>query len=225
MKKLLSLILLTIIFTGVVISCEKASTTYTISEKWYGYYEEVGLISEIKYGQETVIMEIVPGVKLDDNQLKINDTTMDIFYLSIDSLQIIDNVIIFTTRGTGGGHFNTRLYAFDMDGKKLLEIYALDENGMYVLDTGNDDSFEIHDDGKIMIRGSRAGQGPSLRQGDGTDLELTDESNNWISSIPGDEVVQANYEIMYLGGGKFGEITKIETTMTYEQLKNMINLK
>jgi len=57
------------------------------------------------------------------------------------------------------------------------------------------------------------------RGGGETDIALTDSNGMWSTSVPDDEIVRADYEVQYLGGGKFGEPTKTETTMTYAQFK------
>ena len=185
-------------------------------------FTEKDTIRYLNYGQEKITLEYVAGYEtMYDNTLKVNGTTLDIKFCTLIEAQIIDDTIIILTAGTD--ILSTRLYAFNMDGKKLLEIHALDNNGMYVTASQHYySSIEIYGDGEILIRGSRVCDGPSLRCGDGTDIELMDSNGNWTTTVPDDEIARADYKMQYLGGGKFGDITKSETTMTYLQLKESI---
>jgi len=182
-------------------------------------FTENDTIRYLNYGQEIITLEYIIGYEtMYDNTLKVNGATLDVKFCMLIEAQIIDDIIIILTADTDV--LSTKLYAFNMDGKKLLEIHALDNNGMYVAASQHYySSIEIYGDGEIIIRGSRVYNGPSLRCGDGTDIELKDADGNWTDSVPDDEIVAADYKMQYLGGGKFGEIIKGETTMTYLQLK------
>ena len=225
MKIMKKIVLLIFCFVLIVISaCGNNAANYTISEKLVAPFDRFNgnVLNEINYGQEKLTLELVVGDEKNyDDQLKVNGKTIDLRFMEITEIQIIDNIIIFATHGSDD--LSTTLYAFNMDGEKLLEISDIDNNGMRIYNNYDvSGAFQIMND-KITIRGSRLYLGTDLKCGDSESIILTHDGVDWTADVPEDEIIRANYEINYLGGGKFGEITKTETTMTYAQLKQSKN--
>jgi len=151
---------------------------------------------------------------LGDFSFKVNGAPADIEFCGISSLQTLDNTLLVATYDTDvTGDY---LYIFDIDGKLLLEVHSLDDNGMYL--RLGEPAYQIKDN-KLIVQGTRMYHGPSLFTGDGKQVELMSDGE-YLPVFPDDEVVEAAYEIQYLGNGMFGPITKIETTLTYGQMRS-----
>ena len=194
---------------------EESSDGYAISEMVEMSWQE-GLHSvSLEYNGETVTFEFEEASDF-DYIVKINGKATDLRAIWVISIQIIDNTVIIATGGTDIK--STTLYALDMNGKILLEVFKLEDNGMRISDEYS--VYEIIDGDTFLLRGSRTFHGHSLLTGDG--IAWNDEDPAFWSSFSDDEVVEANYEMQYLGNGQFGPIVCTEVTMTFAQYRDKV---
>ncbi|MDF2536508.1 MAG: hypothetical protein K0R18_2670 [Bacillales bacterium] len=195
---------------------ENLDKSYLISEKVKGFSFVLGSqIREINYNGKTVKIEVI--VNEDKNHvavsnLKINDNETNINFFEVYEFQIIDNLIILTAGYQSA--LSGTLYAFNMTGEKILEIHELNAEGMTL-----NSSFEISDN-KILFAGTRIDYGDALRISNNQQISLLDKND--IKNLKDEDVFSAEYEINYLGNGKFGDMVKTKTIETYKLWKESI---
>ena len=165
-----------------------------------------------------------PTLKVDGNPAAIDECW------AITAAQALDDTILLVVNN-GGDVTSMNFYIIDTNGKVILHIHVLDNNGMYLthFDEAQYDGYfhyQIIGD-RLIFQGTRRYHGPSIfvSTEHGIDvIELRDDNGNLIADlvgIPDDEVIERQYEMQYLGNGKFGPLTEGKITMTYGEFKQM----
>lgn len=173
-------------------------------------------------GSEKIKFETVPDTSTNQYVLKINDNKVDIdTLLWFNQIFVMNDVIIITTGATDIR--STHLYIFDFNGNTLFKAYYLNNKGMVIQSSisvvGN----------KIIIPGTRLTHGIDLVMinewsvhpeysdyiyqdiiYDYPDIygksEVYLEDSKIKAMLNKDEIVEANFELEYLGNGKFSKI-------------------
>jgi hypothetical protein len=176
--------------------------------------------------------------------LKINDNKVDIPFAWFDQIFVMDDIIIITTGGTDVR--STPIYIVDFNGKTLFKTYYLNNKGMVIDRPISIDGNKIimpgtrltHGISLIMESGVSAFYLQSISDSDYLyqdtvydykDLIYNDVNNTEVYLGSPDsmseeakllnkaEIVEADFELEYLGGGKFGKIKMTDNITTLEQ--------
>lgn len=112
---------------------------------------------------------------------------------------------------------------YDLEGNIIKEITEfVDENNklfnIYLwYDTNNSLAFNVSNDGKIEIVGTKHLQGVAntYMLDNGIEIDLCSTNN-----ISDDEIVKGIFEFSYLGGKQFSDIKYNSTTTTVKEIKS-----
>ena len=198
--------------------------------------DNYGLVQYWDTGTEKIKFETVADETLDRYVLKINGQTADIDFLWFDQIIVTADIAIITNGGTDIR--STHLYIFDLTGNTLLKIYYLNNKGM-VISSGSVVSIVGN---KIILSGTRFTHGINLVMKNDfdvfpeysdyiyqdiiynyenikydykdTEVYIHDSNAETVEKLNKDEIVEANFELEYLGGGKFGKIRMTENIRT-----------
>ena len=210
----------------------------------FGYFDVDFKESIVQYwdtGKEKVKFEMVADEETGRTGLAINGNKVDIEYLLwFGQIIVIDDIVIITTGGTDVR--SMRLYIFDFNGNTLFKTYYLNNKGMVI-----DSYIFIDDNKIIMpgtrlthginlVMKNRNTQFSeysdylyqdtvykyeNLIYNDVSDTEVylydgtafTEES----AILDKNEIIEGDFTLEYLGGGKFGKIKMTENFTTLEQ--------
>jgi hypothetical protein len=192
------------------------------------------ITTSVQCSSKSVELELFyagPGPVTNAPKLKIDGNLVAIDKCWVMSAQALDDMILLVVN-YGGDVTSMNFYAIDTAGNILLHVHFLDDNGMYLTNFDNDQyggffHYRLEGD-RLIFQGTRRYHGPSIFVGTdhGIDaIELRDEKGNLIADqvgIPDDEVIERQYEMQYLGNGKFGPLTEGEITMTYGEFKQTL---
>ncbi len=134
--------------------------------------------------------------------LKINDKEVASGF-NISNIESLDDVIFFSVSGTDIR--TTTIYGYTTKGDSILTLYDLDVNytDMVVLEA----PFIIEN--KILkVSGSRLNHGLELNNG----TKICDEESLKLNGLTKDEIIEAMYEVEYLGKGKFSPLKMTSST-------------
>lgn len=142
---------------------------------------------------------------------------------SLEDIYVMNDIIIVIFKH-GDYFLNTNLYMYDLSGNELQHIYDQLDNstkGMTINDAKqNPITFK---DNKIIINGTRqstTGFGNYPIKFDNKDIDICNESDLKTNNITSDFIIEAQYELEYLGDNKFSDIKMIEgTSTTLEELQ------
>ena len=155
-------------------------------------------------GNQKVKIEVSFETGIKD--FKINESSIDIEGYWITTLSIVDDVIVMTVAGNDirDMHF----YAYSLDGTKLVDVYNLDENGMYICEIKIENK-------KIFLYGTRIVPGPKMIFSDNPTEDILYDSEAW-HLMDNNDIVSAIHEIEYLGNRKFTERKMKEIIQTVD---------
>ena len=211
---------------------------------YFGGIDEPGNQGIIQYwdtGKQKIKFETVADETKGWYVLKINDNITDFDFLWFLNIIVSDEFIVIVTGGTDIR--SNPIYVFDYNGNTLFKAYYLNNKGMVIAPGA---SVSV-DGNKIIMRGTRFTHGINLVMNsafnessafleykdyiyediiyDYSDYELKyrdevylDNSNaEEVKMLNKDEIVEADFVLEYLGGGKFGKIVMTDSKTTLEE--------
>ncbi|MCL2774381.1 MAG: hypothetical protein FWD71_13665 [Oscillospiraceae bacterium] len=187
-----------------------------------------GVVEYYDTGNEKIKFETIPDETTEDYVLKINDHAVNMTFLWFDQIIVTDDFVIITTAGTDIRA--TQLYVFDFNGNTLFNTYYLNNKGMVIQPP------IFTDGNNILMHGTRFTHGIDLyMKSEGSELSgyadyLYQDTVYDYANLKYDyydyevylyngktlseeaailnkaEIVEADFELDYLGGGKFDKI-------------------
>ena len=200
-----------------------------------------GVIKYWDTGKEKIKFETASDEKIKWYVLKINDNKVDMEnFLWFDQIIVMEDIIVITTGGTDIR--STPIYIFDFNGKKLFETYYLNNKGMVIQRPVSIEGNKIIMPGTRLTHGiDLVMKSPDYESSEYEDYLYIDTVYNYENSIyqselhievyldsfdsmseeakllNKDEIIEADFELEYLGGGKFGKIKMTENFTTLKQ--------
>jgi hypothetical protein len=193
----------------------------------------LGVVQYWDTGEKTVKFER-KGVGFEELRFRINGYTTSVDYNhGLAFVYVADEFIVVVTHGTDIRAYS--LYILDHAGEDLLKVYWLNNKGMVI---GNAFVIDV-DDERITVHGSRWYHDLALVMGNPYDplpeyadywyidtvydydfelsrwleLDLRDPEN--VERVNPAEIVEAEFVIEYLGGGKFSGIQMTDDFTTF----------
>ena len=192
-------------------------------------------------GKEKIKFETVADKKLDRYVLKINDNIADIYFAWFNQIIVLDDIIVITTGGTDIR--SMRMYIFDFNGKTLFKTYYLNNKGMVIQNYIYIDGNKIIMPGTRVTHGlNLVTKNTSTEfseyssylyqdtvydytnkaieyESNGSEIHIFNGSVFSESSklLNKNEIVEADFELKYLGGGKFDKIKMAGNVITLEK--------
>jgi hypothetical protein len=200
-----------------------------------------GVIQYYDTGKEKIKFETVADEKLDRYVLKINDNIADIYFAWFNQIIVLDDIIIITTGGTDVR--SMRMYICDFNGNMLFKTYYLNNKGMviqnYIYIDGNkiimpgtrtnhginlvmkNTSTEFSEYSSYLYQDVIYDYKNKNIEYDYKDVEVHIFNGTVFSEssklLDKNEIVEADFVLEYLGGGKFSKIKMAGNIKTLEK--------
>lgn len=163
--------------------------------------------------------------KMNDDQGQFKFNSKLLFETSmtkmVDEVYTFNDILLVVTSGTDIR--SSVLYIYDKNGNKLKEVYELDsvDKGMVITQLESENENEIKylsfNNNKIIMNGWRINNGNTIVV-NGKDVNYCDKNALNKNNVTGDYVIEARYELEYLGNNTFSQLKIIEGSQsTFDQ--------